>query len=119
MAKLTIEDGRGPVYCRAFWTGMDEVDALGDVPTGFGKGSFADIASGNRIRWEVKWYLDPNSKYRGLFTFTSGTGEWKGVSGELDAALEFCTLHEDDLQTEDAPLQVLGFVEGFGSISLP
>jgi hypothetical protein len=119
MAKLVIADRDNPAYCRALWTGMDEVDKNGDVPTGYGRGSFVEVNSDSALRWDVRWYTDENSGYRGLFTFTSGTGEWQGVSGEIDAGLEFCTLFEDGDQAGDAPIPVLGFLEGDGSMSVP
>ncbi|WP_214371233.1 hypothetical protein [Pseudonocardia sp. H11422] len=116
IAKLTVEGQDAPSYCRAIWSGMDEVDDAGHAPTGFGLGSFQDIRTGDRLVFRVDWYSDERQEYKGTFQVSSGTGKWLNVTGEIEVDLEFCAVHEGESVAADDPVLAMGFLEGRGTL---
>jgi len=115
MAKFIVE-GHGPFYMRGMFTGMDDVDAQGEVPTGFGFVTFQDIKSGDELRGRVDWYLE-EGRDKGTFHFEDGSGAWSGVQGELPVDLAFTTKEPGAPLNSGEPVEVMGFLEGTGRLS--
>lgn len=103
-------------YHRSTYIGMDEVEADGRVPTGFGRVRLEDIRTGDLLLGRVDWW-EEEGRDLGTFSFDSGTGFWENASGRIDVVLQFCTLEPDgDLSSGD-PVAVMGFLEGTGQFS--
>jgi hypothetical protein len=103
--RLQIE-GRGNAYLKCFLTGMDDVSPDGKVPKGFGALEMTDL-DGDQLWGKVDWYREKNID-KGLVTFKSGSGKWRGASGEIPITLFYW---------DDGSLNI-GFFEGQGTLQL-
>lgn len=114
MTKLTVwaPDERVS-YHRSTYIGMDEVEADGRVPTGFGSVQLEDIRTGELLIGRVDWW-EEGGRDLGTFSFESGTGFWENATGRIDVVLEFCALEPDGDLTSGDPVAVMGFLEGTG-----
>lgn len=120
VARLTFEDDRVPLMCRFEVAGTDEMDEKGKAVTGWGKGSIQELESGDQLFCQLRWFQDADGNYAGEFTISSGSGRWKGAIGEIEIQSMFLTtIYEEDDLSVDQPMQVMGMLEGIGTISLP
>lgn len=118
ISKLTVAGSGAPRYFRTTFIGMDEVEADGSVPRGFGTVRFEDTRSDDVLTGRVDWFIE-DGQDAGIFTFDHGTGAWKGVTGTIRARLEFCTTRRGDSLTSGEPVSVMGFLDGVGTLAFP
>ena len=98
-------------------SGMDDINAAGEVPTGFGYIDFRDEDK-DRLHAHVDWY-EGGGEAGGRFKFLSGTGKWEGVAGEMDLKLWGGPVDASTVLPSEQPIQFAGFLEGRGELELP
>jgi hypothetical protein len=118
MSKLTVAGSESPRYFRTTFIGMDDVEADGAVPRGFGTVRFEDTRTDDLLIGRVDWFIE-DGRDAGIFSFEEGTGAWKGVSGNVRVRLEFCTTRRGDSLTSGDPVSVMGFLDGTGTLTFP
>ena len=116
MFRFTFGDGNR-FHMPSRISGMDDINAKGEVPSGFGYIDFHDEQKDFLYAYVV--WKEENGAESGCFTFRSGTGKWKGASGELTLDLWGAPAFADTVLPSDKPEKFVGFLEGKGVLDLP
>jgi hypothetical protein len=116
MFRFTFADGRR-FHMPARISGMDDINEKGEVPSGFGYIDFHDEDKDFLYAYVV-WKEVDNAE-SGYFTFRSGTGKWRGASGELTLDLWGAPAFANTVLPANEPVKFVGFLEGEGVLHLP
>lgn len=116
MNRFEFDDGRVQ-YLKLRIVGIDEIDNDGEVPAGWGSLEFQDL-DGDWLRGHVDWYRR-DGRDGGTWTFSTGTGKWKGTTGTIELVLYGMPQDLDAEMPPRGPIRYYGFLEGKGQLEGP
>ncbi len=116
MARIAVLDG-DTHYLKLRIVGIDEIDADGEVPAGWGALEFQDH-DGDWLRGHVDWYRRDGVD-GGSWRFTGGTGKWSGADGTIEVVLYGMPLDLDAPRPPVGPSRYFGWLDGSGELSAP
>ena len=113
MGRFVLDDDQTH-YLKLRIAGVDDIDADGEVPSGWGSLEFQD-RDGDYLLGHTDWYRRDGVDY-GTWTLSSGTGKWQGTSGKIELVLYGMS---QDLTMEQPPARAsryFGWLEGEGTL---
>lgn len=116
VTRYTFDNGR-KVHVKTRYSGVDDINLDGTVTGGFGHIEGRDENDDwlfGRVDWEVRGDYEG-----GIYTFLDGTGKWKGVSGEIRAAVFAVPEDFEQVMPPTGPIRFYGFIEGSGELVVP
>jgi hypothetical protein len=115
--RYTLEDGRA-IHVRTRYTGVDDIDSEGNVYGGYGNIEGLDD-DGDTMHGRVDWLVKDDGYQAGIYSFSFGTGKWKGISGSIEAPVWAEPEDPNEPMPPAGPIRMWGFIEGEGELELP